>query len=146
MRTLRVVPVLFIFGLLLLGIACSGEKSYAENFQDNWGIDLHTNAVPVYHAQRDVGLQGDGQRYTVYEYESFDVLADTVEWERGPGATAEDTVAAILAASEFDVPGQFLPDWNAPCHVYQTTREDGATLCMVYGTDANKLYIAEIFV
>lgn len=144
MKALRhLLPLLF---LLLLLPACAAEKSTAEAIAANWNIDLNTRAVPVLHTVRAVGLQGDGPRYTVYEYDSFEAVQDSVDWQTGPNADFEDAFASILAYAEFGLDTTDLPAFEKPYHYHQAAREDGSTICLAYVVENNRLYIAEIFV
>ncbi len=117
MKTKKIFCVFGICILIFLALgACitSGGLTYEEAFKRNWDIDLPENMTQQLNESDSdrFGGGGDGIRYAVYS--AIEEPAAFIEdFNKERDEEFENTVTKTIDAAQFDVPENFLPDWEA---------------------------------
>lgn len=126
--------------LAFMFAAAYAKKDYAEVIEANWEIKLPAGCEVVYVKQSDPGINGENERYHVFNCASAEGMTELVQWY--DGVVTDDASYRLL-----DVLGVKDEDYPQPDNYkkYVQTKEGGSTLVLLYALESKLLYVLEDF-
>ena len=91
--------------------------------QSNFDVEIPTNGAAKLYRYNTQGWFGDGQDYSVWQYQDADKLMESFEWEKGQ-AFLHETFIDVTTFNEERPEGYFLPR-EVEQEVYYYHQDDG---------------------
>lgn len=109
----------------------------------NWRINVL--GYPQIYYQDTRKPEGEGEfRYTVIQFESFDDVSFSADWQTGPDSDVESFVNGALQ-NHLSAPKTMEPDFTVSYMAYSGTNAKGDRIDLVYSLRTNTLYAVENF-
>ena len=139
----RIVSIIGIitFVMLIASVIITKEQNhYYHCINVNWNLDLPRNYEEIYYKDSGPSFNGDGERYSVFEYENLEEIKDAIEWQ-DKNSSIEIKMVSILR--KLKVPEEYYPNYNSNCKYYYYIEEDNSKIYMILDINLNKIYIVE---
>ncbi len=120
------------------------NRSYADIVYVNWKIKISSNYEEIYSLD-DSGWMGDGFRYHVFQYDSFENIQSDFDWEIGPNNDIEEKVNEIILGLNVEI--NYRPNYTMDYIYYHLEENDDIdNLYFLFFPIENKLYVIESFI
>lgn len=140
-RTLSIITAITIVMILSTAIIVREESRYYHTVNMNWKINLPREYEEIYYTDSGPSFHGDGERYSVFKYETLNEINNVVEWREKNNI--EPFVMSILGRLE--VPKEYYPDFNDDFRYYYEMKEDRSEIYIILNSRLKKVYIVENF-
>lgn len=118
------------------------QNKYHHVVSSNWSIDLPNNYKEVYHTSEGPSFHGDGDRYTVLQYEKNDAIKNALEWQLQSGPIEKDIITII---DSLNVPSIYYPEIHLEYKYFYKIDNDNSELYILFDEVNNKIFIIESF-
>ena len=145
-RALCLIPILLIIALVITYAAIRhNARSPQEVIKSKWGIDLPKSCVQVYSAIGDIGIDGRGPKYRVFDCGDSEDMKKLLQW-RSISVEAYDNanIYPVLHGLETDkkeIDGEYLIPLGEYMYFRQTKGKSGIVL--LYSEEQSRLYVFE---
>lgn len=142
----KIVTVAFfgLFSIVSMTGCVSSEKMI---IQANWEMKLPTGGKELYHADTGASFHGDGEKYTVFQYESAEDVSGLVDWteDEGTGTRYENSYSEFAenCLDTIDVPQKERPKYEECVYGYRERETDFSELLLAYDKKKERLYVVE---
>lgn len=145
-RALCLIPILLIAALAITYAAIRhNARSPQELIKSKWGIELPKSCVQVYSAIGEIGLDGRGPKYRVFECGDSGDMKNLLQWRSISVKTYDNAnvypVLHGLEADEREIVGEYLIPLGEYMCFRQTKGESGIVL--LYSEEQGRLYVFE---
>lgn len=86
-------------------------------------------------------LNGDGERYHIFEYKSNNEINNLPFWQDGPNNYVQIKIAKVL--NNLKVDKKYFPDFKQNYKYYFVERYDHSKLYLIYDSKKKRIYIIE---
>lgn len=139
-RSLSIISAITIVMVLATAIMVKEHNRYYHIINVNWEISLPRNYKEIYHTDSGPSFHGDGERYSVFQYESLDEVDNLLQW-KDKNDYVEPSIKEIL--DKLEVPKEYYPDFKDQFKYYYTIKEDRSELYIILNRDLREIYIIE---
>lgn len=145
-RALCLIPILLIIALVITYAAIRhNARSPQEVIKSKWGIELPRSCVQVYSAIGDLGIDGRGPKYRVFDCGDSEDMKKLLQW-RSISVEAYDNanIYPVLHGLETDkkeIDGEYLIPLGEYMYFRQTKGKSGIVL--LYSEEKSRLYVFE---
>lgn len=139
-RVLSVIITITLILTISTIIMIKEENRYYHIINMNWNINLPREYKEIFYIDSGESFLGDGQRYSIFQYNTLDEINSTIEW-KDKVDYIEDYVVDIL--EELEVSKEYYPDFNSDFKYYYKMDEDKSKIYIILNSDLKKVYIAE---
>lgn len=136
-----IITVIFILTMFTVIIIKENNKYY-NIINRNWKIDLPREYKEIFYIDSGESFLGDGQRYSVFQYNTLDEINSAIEW-KAKDNYIENYVVDIL--EELEVSKEYYPDFSSDFKYYYKMDEDKSKIYIILNSDLKKVYIVENF-
>ena len=136
------LPLLLMLGYIIIGWI-NGDD-FARVYERNWGIELSSDWEEVCHEKSDIGFQGDGSWYSVYE----NVSETSIAHMRIPfmkGQNEEILEEFRFAAETAGIGEEDRPDFTKGYTWAKLSDEYGNYLIFIFLPEECRLFLAQAF-
>lgn len=145
-RALCLIPILLIAALAIIYAAIRHNAwSPQELIKSKWGIELPKSCVQVYSAIGDIGIDGRGHKYRVFECGDSGDTKRLLQWRSISVKTYDNAnvypVLHGLETDEREIDGEYLIPLGEYMCFRQTKGESGIVL--LYSEEQGRLYVFE---
>ena len=136
---LAAVILLMIVSTFVMDHLWTKVLDYSPIMEENWGIALPGEAKceTLYGSDETA----DGPCCHIITYKNVSYIDTMLPW----GSAGEDDIeTAKLWLTELDISEELWPAWDN-CRVWESTRDDGSRLLILWDEDAVLLYVLEYF-
>lgn len=145
-RALCLIPILLIAALAITYAAIRhNARSPQELIKSKWGIELPQSCVQVYSAIGDIGIDGRGPKYRVFECGDSEDMKKLLQWRSISVKTYDNAnvypVLHGLETDEREIDGEYLIPLGEYMCFRQTKGESGIVL--LYSEEQGRLYVFE---
>lgn len=139
-RLLSIISIIAMVMVLSTGIIIKEEGRYYHTINKNWKIDLPREYKEIYYKDSGPSFLGDGERYSVFQYETLDEINSAIEWEN-KGDGIEIHAENILRSLE--VPKEYYPNYYYDLKYYNNQEEDSSQIYIILNSHLKRVYIVE---
>ena len=130
-KTAAVIGIGFLSTVWLTG--CVSDEMI---IQANWKMQLPDGGKELYHADTGDSFHGDGEKYTVLQYENTEDISEFLNWRSDDGTgtlyTNSYSEFAENCLNIIDVPQKERPDYEECVYSYRERETDSSELLLVY--------------
>ena len=147
-RALCLIPILLIAALAIT-YAAIRHKARSANvlIKSKWGIELRQSCVQVYSAIGDIGIDGRGHKYSVFECGNSENMKKLLQWRSISVKTYDNAnvypVLHGLEADEREIDGEYLIPLGEYMCFRQTKGE--SSIVLMYSEKQARLYVLELY-
>lgn len=141
-RSLSIIGAITITTILSTAIMVKEHNRYYHIINSNWKINLPREYDEIYHTNSGASFHGDGERYSIFQYENLDEINSLLEWEN-KNDYVEFRIKEIL--DNLEIPKEYSPDFNNDFRYYYEMREDRSEIYIILDSDLKGIYIIENF-
>ena len=80
-RLIRRAGVIVVIMIISSVIITKEHNRYHHIINSNWELNLPTNYEEIYYKDSGPSFNGDGERYSIFQYENLDEINSLLEWE-----------------------------------------------------------------
>ena len=139
-RSLSVIITITFIVTISTIIMIKEENRYYHIINMNWNINLPREYKESFYIDSGESFLGDGQRYSIFQYNTLDEINNVVEW-KAKDNHIKNYVINIL--EELEVSKEYYPDFNSDFKYYYKMDEDKSKIYIILNSDLKKVYIAE---
>lgn len=139
-RLVSIIGVITVIMWISSVIITKERNRYFHAINMNWNLDLPRNYEEIYYKDSGPSFNGDGERYSVFEYENLEEIKDAIEW-KDKSSSIEVNMVSILR--KLKVPEEYYPNYNDNCKYYHYIEGDNSKIYMILDINLNKVYIVE---
>lgn len=139
-RVLSVIITITLILTISTIIMIKEENRYYHIINMNWNINLPREYKEIFYIDSGESFLGDGQRYSIFQYNTLDEINSTIEW-KDKDDYIEDYVVDIL--EELEVSKEYYPDFGSDFKYYYKMNEDKSKIYIILNSNLKKVYIAE---
>lgn len=136
-----------VCGLLSIASMTGCVSSEKLLIQKNWEIKLPDGETEYYHADTGSSFHGDGEKYTVFQYENTEDVSTLVNWTEDEGTVTryENSYSEFAenCLNTIDVPKEERPDYEECVYWYRERKTDFSELLLAYDEGKEQLYVLE---
>ena len=144
-KTAAVIGIGFLSTVWLTG--CVSDEMI---IQANWKMQLPDGGKELYHADTGASFHGDGEKYTVLQYENTEDISKFLNWRADDGTgtlyTNSYSEFAENCLNIIDVPQKERPDYEECVYSYRERETDSSELLLAYDKEKEQLLWSSIFV
>lgn len=145
-RALCLIPILLIAALAITYASIRhNARSPQELIKSKWGIELPQSCVQVYSAIGDIGIDGRGPKYRVFECGDSGDMKNLLQWRSISVKTYDNAnvypVLHGLETDEREIDGEYLIPLGEYMCFRQIKGESGIVL--LYSEEQGRLYVFE---
>lgn len=118
----------------------NAHEQYSKIIFNNWNVILPNQYKEIYAVESDASIQGDGDRYHVFQFSSDKKISQCVKWKTNSANMTFDLVGIY---DQLKISAKNRPDFKQQYIYYTKKRPDSSQLDMFYFIDTKKLYIYE---
>lgn len=141
-KTAAVIGIGFLSTVWLTG--CVSDEMI---IQANWKMQLTDGGKELYHADTGASFHGDGEKYTVLQYENTEDISKFLNWRADDGTgtlyTNSYSEFAENCLNIIDVPQKERPDYEECVYSYRERETDSSELLLAYDKEKEQLYVLE---
>ena len=141
-RSLSIISAITITTILSTAIIVKEHNRYYHIINSNWKINLPREYEEIYHIGSGASFHGDGERYSIFQYENLDKINSLLKWEN-KNDYVEPRIKEIL--DKLEVPNEYLPDFKNNFRYYYEMKEDRSEIYIILNNDLKEIYIIEKF-
>ncbi|MBX9138401.1 MULTISPECIES: hypothetical protein [unclassified Clostridium] len=142
-RLIRRAGVIVVIMIISSVIITKEHNRYHHIINSNWELNLPTNYEEIYYKDSGPSFNGDGERYSIFQYENLDEINNLIEWQE-KNSSIEINMISVLRRLE--VPEEYYPDFKTNFKYYYSIKEDNSKIHMILDSNLNKTYtVEEIF-
>lgn len=144
--------ILFIFSFIItsgvfMGVSC-GDSLFLSNedvIYENWQVRLPEGGKEIYYKSSEASFHGDGQRYSVYEYDNKDIISNAFDWQDKKDENMEKEINEIFERLKEDMKTseEYNIDFNKKYKYIRKIEYDNSHLYLIYIIDENRIYVIE---
>lgn len=147
-RALCLIPILLIAALAITYAAIRhNARSPQELIKSKWGIELPQSCVQAYSAIGEIGLDGRGPKYRVFECGDSEGMKNLLHWQSISVKTYDNAnVYPVLHSLETDkkkIVGEYLIPLGEYMCFRQTKSE--SSIVLMYSEKQARLYVLELY-
>lgn len=147
-RALCLIPILLIAALAITYAAIRhNARSPQELIKSKWGIELPQSCMQVYSAIGDIGIDGRGPKYRVFECGDSEDMKKLLQWRSISVKTYDNAnvypVLHGLETDEREIDGEYLIPLGEYMCFRQTKGESGIVL--LHSEKQARLYVLELY-
>ena len=113
---------------------------------ENWNIRLPQNGEEIYYTDSGASFHGDGERYSVYEYENKEIINSDFDWKNKKDEDMEREIKEVLEKlkeQDVKISEEYKIDFNKKYEYIRKTKDDNSELYLIYIIEENKIYVIE---
>lgn len=147
-RALGLISILLIVALVITYASIRhNARSPQELIKSKWGIELPQSCVQVYSAIGEIGIDGRGPKYRVFECGDSEDMKKLLQWRSISVKTYDNAnvypVLHGLETDEREIDGEYLIPLGEYMCFRQTKGESGIVL--LYSEKQARLYVLELY-
>ncbi len=138
--------VLF-FGIALIivvstyGIITNYNQKYTSVIKKDWSIDLPNSYVELYSIESETNLNGDSQRFHVFNYENDSDLSKILNWKTIRDTKLENEINRIL--EKLSVVEEYTINFENKYSYFTKVKADFSKIYLVFIEESKLLYVVE---
>lgn len=139
-RLIRIAGVIVVIMIISSVIITKEHNRYYHIINSNWELNLPRNYEEIYYKDSGPSFNGDGERYSIFQYENLDEINNSIEWQE-KNSSIEINMISVLR--KLEVPEKYYPDFKINFKCYHYEREDNSKIYIILDTNLNKIYTVE---
>lgn len=139
-KLVSVVAVITVIMIISSLIITKEHNRYHHIINSNWELNLPRNYEEIYYKDSGPSFNGDGERYSIFQYENLDEINNAIEW-KDKNSSIEINIVSVLRGLE--VSEEYYPDFKTNFKYYYYMKEDNSKIYIILDTNLNKVYTVE---
>ena len=140
-KATAIICTITILMTISTGILLKEESKYFHTLNSNWNIKLPREYEEIYYKYSGASFLGDGEKYSIFQYNNLDQIKNTMEWENGNNNEVENFSEKIL--NDLEIPKEYYPELNEDFLYYKKIKDDNSQICIILNEELKRAYILE---
>lgn len=125
------------------GILINTNKHYSTIINANWSINLPKSYKEIYSIDSGSSLNGDGERYHMFQYEKVSDINEALVWKSSKNTMMESEINIIT--NYLEVEDEYMPDFQNNYKYFIQYSSDTSTIYLILFEETKLLFIVEDF-
>lgn len=141
----RLLMVMAAVSIVLSGslyILINEDNKPYHTININWDMHLPNHYKETYYKENTSAVMGNGQRFSIFEYETSDEISKAVKWTKGSNVK-EIAVPVITILDRLNVDLDKYPDLNGNYKYYHQNKDGNSDIYLITDEESKKVYIVE---